>query len=69
MEQLAVAVWRAAVDDRGARSARRSSMSGRRSRSSTRACVDLTLNFASADQGIYTRTPDADGLTANVDGS
>jgi uncharacterized protein (TIGR02118 family) len=29
---------------------------------------DLSLNFAAADQGIYTRTPGADGLTSTVDG-
>jgi uncharacterized protein (TIGR02118 family) len=30
--------------------------------------LDLTLNLAAADQGIYTRQPDAEGLTSNVDG-
>ena len=30
--------------------------------------VDLTVNLAAADQGIYAREPDADGLTANADG-
>lgn len=30
--------------------------------------IELTLNLAVADQGAYTRKPDADGLTANVDG-
>jgi uncharacterized protein (TIGR02118 family) len=30
--------------------------------------LDLTVNLAAADQGAYTREPDSEGLTANVDG-
>ena len=30
--------------------------------------VDLTVNLAAADQGMYGRPPDSEGLTANADG-
>jgi uncharacterized protein (TIGR02118 family) len=67
VEQLAVAVWRApgstaddfraALVDDWARPALE-----------VEGVVDLTVNLAAADQGIYAREPDADGLTANADG-
>jgi uncharacterized protein (TIGR02118 family) len=67
VEQLAVAVWRAAgttsddfraaLVDKWAKPAIESE-----------GVVDLTVNLAAADQGVYTRQPDADGLTANADG-
>jgi uncharacterized protein (TIGR02118 family) len=66
VEQLAVAVWRLAAS------------TAERFRAALvdewtplalehEGLDDLTLSFAAADQGVYTRTPDADGLTATVD--
>jgi len=34
----------------------------------TETLVDLTVSLAAADQGVYARKPDADGLTSNADG-
>jgi uncharacterized protein (TIGR02118 family) len=67
VEQLAVAVWRAAGTTA---SAFREALVGDWSSLAleVEGVVDLTVNLASPDQGIYTREPDADGLTANVDG-
>jgi uncharacterized protein (TIGR02118 family) len=67
VEQLAVAVWRAAgttaerfraalVDELAAVALEAEGL------------IELTANFALADQGVYTRQPDADGLTDTVDG-
>jgi uncharacterized protein (TIGR02118 family) len=67
VEQLAVAVWRAAgmtPDDF------RAALVGDWATPAleVEGVVDLTLNVAAGDQGAYTRRPDADGLTANADG-
>jgi uncharacterized protein (TIGR02118 family) len=67
VEQLAVAVWRAAgttVD--GFRDALVDGWAV--PALEFEGLIDLTVNLASADQGIYAREPDADGRTANVDG-
>jgi uncharacterized protein (TIGR02118 family) len=67
MEQLAVAVWRLASSS--AEQFRTALIDGWTPLAlESEALVDLTLNFAAGDQGIYTRTPDADGLTPTVDG-
>jgi uncharacterized protein (TIGR02118 family) len=67
VEQLAVAVWRAAGttrdDFRAALVADWATPA-----IDIDGVIDLTVNLAAADQGAYTRTPDADGLTANADG-
>jgi uncharacterized protein (TIGR02118 family) len=67
VEQLAVAVWRApatsAADFRAALVD-----DWARPALEVEGVVDLTVNLAAADQGVYTREPDADGLTANADG-
>ena len=67
MEQLAVAVWRAArttaKDFREALVADWSVVA-----LEAEGLVELTVNLAAADQGPYTREPDSDGLTGNVDG-
>lgn len=67
MEQLAVAVWRAAgttADEF------RAALVGDWAVVALEVenLIELTVNFAAADQGAYTRPPDSDGLTANVDG-
>jgi uncharacterized protein (TIGR02118 family) len=67
VEQLAVAVWRAPgttadafraalVDDWATPALE------------VEGVIDLTVNLAVADQGIYAREPDSEGLTANADG-
>ena len=66
MEQLAVAVWRAAgtsAEDF------RAALVGDWAAVATEieGVIELTLNLAVADQGAYTRKPDSDGLTANAD--
>ena len=67
MEQLAVAVWRAAGTSperfRAGLVAEWSVLA-----LEIEGVVQLTVNLAAADQGVYTRQPDADGLTSNVDG-
>ena len=67
MEQLAVAVWRAAGTTADAF---RAALVGDWAPLAleTENLLDLTVNLAAADQGVYTRRPDADGLTGNVDG-
>jgi uncharacterized protein (TIGR02118 family) len=67
VEQLAVAVWRAAgTTAEGFREALVGDWSVLALE--VEGLVDLTVNLASADQGTYAREPDADGLTTNVDG-
>jgi uncharacterized protein (TIGR02118 family) len=67
VEQLAVAVWRAAgmtaEDFRAALVGEWSTLA-----SEVDGVVEITVNLAAADQGVYTREPDSDGLTANADG-
>ena len=67
MEQLAVAVWRAAGTSEDSF---RDALVGDWSVVALEfdGLIDLTVNLATADQGMYARKPDADGLTANVDG-
>ena len=67
MEQLAVAVWRAA---RTTTKDFRQALVGDWSVVALEAegLVELTVNLAAADQGPYTLEPDSDGLTGNVDG-
>ena len=66
MEQLAVAVWRAAGTSAGDF---RAALVGDWATIATEVdgVIELTLNLAIADQGAYTRKPDSDGLTANAD--
>jgi uncharacterized protein (TIGR02118 family) len=67
VEQLAVAVWRAAgTTSAGFRDALVGEWSARALEAGS--VGDLTINLAAADQGSYTRQPDADGLTGTVDG-
>jgi uncharacterized protein (TIGR02118 family) len=67
VEQLAVALWRAAgtsVDDfRAALIDEWTQLA-----LADENLGELTVNLAADDQGVYTRSPDADGLTGNVDG-
>ena len=67
MEQLAVAVWRAAGSTP---EGFREQLEGEWTTLALEAenLIDLTVNFAADDQGAYTRPLDADGLSANVDG-
>jgi uncharacterized protein (TIGR02118 family) len=67
VEQLAVAVWRAAGTTRDDF---RAALVGEWATPAVEleAVIDLTVNLAVADQGAYTRKPDADGLTPNADG-
>lgn len=67
MEQLAVAVWRAAgTTAAGFRAALVDEWA--RLACESESLVDLTVNLAAADQGVYARAPGADGLTENADG-
>jgi uncharacterized protein (TIGR02118 family) len=67
VEQLAVAVWRAAgTTAEGFRAALLDEWS--EIALETEGLLELTFNLAVADQGVYARRPDADGLTGNVDG-
>jgi uncharacterized protein (TIGR02118 family) len=71
VEQLAVAVWRAAgtstEDFRDALVGEWAPVAIECATEDERR-VDLTVNLALADQGAYTRQPDSDGLSANADG-
>ena len=67
VEQLAVAVWRAAGTSAGGSFARRSSVTGRPSPRTSTASSSSPSTSRSRDQGMYTREPDSDGLTANAD--
>jgi uncharacterized protein (TIGR02118 family) len=67
VEQLAVAVWRAPGTTADAfREALVTDWSVLALE--VDGVVELTVNLAAADQGTYTRAPDSDGLTPNVDG-
>jgi uncharacterized protein (TIGR02118 family) len=67
VEQLAVAVWRAAGTTADGF---RDSLLGEWSVLTLEGegVIELTVSLATADQGVYTREPDANGLTGNVDG-
>jgi uncharacterized protein (TIGR02118 family) len=66
VEQLAVAVWR--VASTSADRFRAALVDGwARPAIDAGAFVELIVSLAAADQGIYTREPDAAGLTANAD--
>jgi uncharacterized protein (TIGR02118 family) len=66
VEQLAVAVWRAA--GRSAEDFRTALVDDWAIvATEIERVIELTLNLAVADQGAYSRKPDSDGLTANAD--